>query len=212
VRLLGGKPLIAYSVEAGLAAPSLSSVVCSTDDPEIAAAAAAAGARIPFMRPAIFARDESPTSDVGIHALDELAKHGEIYDWLLLLQPTAPLRTPDDIEAAIRLMQDEDADSVVSITPAPTHPYVVYKLNGTALEPFLQSTPGMRRQDFPAAYTRNGAVYLVRVDVLRRKRSFFGDKLRALVMPPERSINIDEPIDWVVAEAVFARSNMEATR
>lgn len=205
-RLLGDKPLVAHSIATGLASPSLASVVCSTEDAEIARLADAAGARIPFLRPAEFARDDSPTADAAIHALDELSKLGEQYDALLLLQPTAPLRIPADVEEAIRIYVAEGADSLISLTPAAAHPYTVYQLHEAIPTAFVPSPAGMRRQDFPPAYVRNGAIYLVSVEVLRRTRSFYGQRLRALVMPPERSLNLDEPIDWIVAEALLSKS------
>lgn len=204
VRVLGGKPLLVHSIEAGLAAPSIVSVLCSTEDLEIAETARAAGARVPFLRPAELARDDSPTADAVIHALDELEKAGEHYDAVVLLQPTAPLRLPEDIEAAVRLFVEDKADSVISLTPAMEHPFTVYKLQGATPEPFIACPPGMRRQDFPPAFVRNGAIYLVACDVLRQRRAFYGDRLRAIVMPAERSVNLDEPIDWQVAEAMFA--------
>ena len=160
-RALAGRPLVAHSIAVGLASPSIASVVCSTEDGEIAELAKAAGARVPFMRPVEYARDDSPTADVAIHALDELARLGERYDAVLLLQPTAPLRVVLDIEEAVETFVAEGADSLVSLTRAAAHPFTVYKLVGSTPVPFVPSSAGMRRQDFPPAYVRNGAIYLV---------------------------------------------------
>jgi CMP-N,N'-diacetyllegionaminic acid synthase len=206
VRLLAGRPLIEHSILAARAAPSVTDVVCSTEDEEIAAIAANAGARVPFRRPLSLATDDVPTSAVVLHTVHTLAAAGGRYDAILLLQPTAPLRKPEDIEGAIRRFIETGADSVISVTPAgAAHPYYSYRLEQERAIPFLIGPAGMRRQDFPAAFVRNGAIYLAQIDVLLRNQSFYGTDMRAYVMPPERSVNIDEPFDWQLAELLMSQ-------
>jgi len=141
---------------------------------------------------------------VALHAVEALATTGEEYDAILLLQPTAPLRQVHDIEGAIARLVETGADSVISVTPAgAAHPFYAYRLDHDRALPFLAVPAGMRRQDFPKAFIRNGAIYLVQTSVLRRTGGLSGNDVRAYVMPPERSVNIDEPFDWLLAELLM---------
>lgn len=189
-----GKPLIAWTVDAALTASSVSHVVLSTDDDEIMNAAAAAGCNIPFRRPAELATDEASSMDVVLHALKELPG----YDFVALLQPTSPLRTGTDIDAAFQLMNTRNAPACVSVTEVDQSPYWMYELAEddrlSSLLPPLQSVT--RRQDLPSVYTLNGAIYIAKVEWLLKSRNFLGPETVAYKMPKSRSIDIDNALDF----------------
>jgi len=189
-----GKPLIAWTVDAALTASSVSHVVLSTDDDEIMNAAAAAGCKIPFRRPAELATDEASSMDVVLHALKELPG----YDFVALLQPTSPLRTGTDIDAAFQLMNARNAPACVSVTEVDQSPYWMYELAEDdrlrSLLPPLQSVT--RRQDLPSVYTLNGAIYIAKVEWLLKSRNFLGPETVAYKMPKSRSIDIDNALDF----------------
>lgn len=209
IRPLGGKPLLAWSIEAARQSPYIDRCVLSTDCETIAAAGRAAGAQVPFMRPAELATDTAASMDVFLHAL---AQNGEEFDLLLVLQPTSPLRTGADIDAALDLYAQRDATAVVSVCPVDHHPWLsnVLPADGcmsTFLRPEVASS---RRQDLPAHYRINGALYLSDVRTLRETRTFYGPRTYALQMPPERSVDIDSLYDFRLAEACLASANPDA--
>ncbi len=198
LRSVGGKPLIAWSVELGKQAVGsglVTRAIVSTDDREIADAARAAGGDVPFMRPAELADDKAKMAPVLRHAVLEIeAADGVRFDWVLLLQATSPLRTLDDLRSAVELAAEGGTDSVISVVQVfDTHPVLMKKIEGDRLVPFCVPEPeGTRRQDYqPAAYMRNGAIYLTRRDVLVERGSIWGDSIRPYVMPEERSLSVD---------------------
>ncbi len=198
LRSVGGKPLIAWSVELGKQAVGsglVTRAIVSTDEREIADAARAAGGDVPFMRPAELADDKAKMAPVLRHAVLEIeAADGVRFDWVLLLQATSPLRTLDDLRSAVELAAGGGTDSVISVVQVfDTHPVLMKKIEGDRLVPFCVPEPeGTRRQDYqPAAYMRNGAIYLTRRDVLVERGSIWGDSIRPYVMPEERSLSVD---------------------
>lgn len=195
---MGGRPLIAWSVELGkqaVASGLVRRAIVSTDDHEIADAARAAGGDVPFLRPAELADDKAKMAPVLRHAVLEIEAIDRIrYDWVLLLQATSPLRTLDDLRGAVALASEEATDSVISVVQVfDTHPVLMKRIEGDRLVPFCVPEPeGTRRQDYqPAAYMRNGAIYLTRRDVLVERGSIWGDSIRPYVMPEERSLSVD---------------------
>jgi N-acylneuraminate cytidylyltransferase len=206
IKPLLGKPLIAWTIEAALQSRALSHLVVSTEDAEIAAIAAQWGAQVPFQRPMHLATDEALQIDVVLHAVAQMEqREAQPYDVVVLLQPTAPLRTSSDIDQALQLLIESGADSVVSFSPViQAHPYYLYTLEAGKPQPFVASTdPLLQRQDFPTVYVRNGAIYATRRDLLVQQRTYYGADCRAYVMPPERSINIDTPFDWQLVECMM---------
>jgi CMP-N,N'-diacetyllegionaminic acid synthase len=200
IKLIAGKPLIVWTIEAALRSSMLSAVVVSTDDPEIADVARRAGAQVPFMRPAELAQDQSPGFDPVLHALDQLPQ----FDSVLLLQPTSPLRNTDDIDACLQMALAHNAPSVVSVSEADTHPYWTYRVTeGHALKLFVEAEPIARRQDLPPAFALNGALYFAEVNWLRSSRSMVGAETLAYVMARERSVDLDTPLDWKFAELLL---------
>lgn len=205
---LAGKPLIAWTIEAARQSPSVDRVVVSTDDPEIAEISRAFGAEAPFLRPAELAQNDSPHIDTIIHGVKWMEeRQGYTPDYVLLLQPTSPLRTSDDIEAAVALAVGKQADAVVSVCLSPAHPYLMRRVEADGkLKEYEPRPPGyLRRQVLPPVYVENGAIYLVDREVLVRDRSWYSNKTYAYIMPAERSIDVDTMWDlklaaWLLTE------------
>lgn len=190
----GGKPLVAWTVHAALGAKSVSRVVLSSDDDEIMAAASVAGCDVPFRRPAELAGDLSSSMDVVLHALNELPG----YEYVALLQPTSPLRTSADIDAAFETMRVNHAPACVSVVEVDLSPYWMYKVSDDGRMQSILETPTKvnRRQDLETVYALNGAIYIAKVDWLQQTRSFLGSETIAYKMPKERSLDIDDEIDF----------------
>jgi len=209
IRLLAGKPLLAYTVEAAQAARHLSRVILSTDDSEIAAVGKNLGVEVPFLRPAHLAEDKTPTLPVVQHALHFVEEQGEEFDAVCLLQPTNPLRLPADIDACIELMEQTDADAVVSVLPVPAehNPHWVYFRNedGSLRLATGETAPIPRRQDLPQAFHREGSIYISRRDVVMDKNSLYGSRVIGYEVNPARSVNIDTQDDWEYATELISR-------
>jgi CMP-N-acetylneuraminic acid synthetase len=210
LRPVCGKPLIAWTIESALAAgPLLSRVIVSTEDAEIAEVARGCGAEVPFLRPAELAGDRVPTLPVLQHAARWVeADEGRRLHWVLLLQPTEPFRTVADIEAALALGRAGGCDSVISVVQVfAVHPILMKRIEEDRLLPFcIEEKEGTRRQDYqPAAYMRNGAIYLTRRDVLLERGSVWGDVIRPYVMPAERSQGVDSEIDLELVDLLMRR-------
>jgi CMP-N,N'-diacetyllegionaminic acid synthase len=203
VKLIAGKPLIVWTIEAALRSSLLNAVVVSTDDPEIAAVALQAGAQVPFMRPAALAQDQTPGLDPVLHALNQLPQ----YDSVLLLQPTSPLRTTDDIDGCLNLAIQKKTPSVVSVNEAGTHPYWTFRLSADqTMVRFVDTAPVARRQDLPEVFSLNGAMYFAEANWLRRSGSLVGVETLAYVMPIEHSVDLDTPFDWKFTELLLKES------
>lgn len=207
VRLLGGRPLLAHTAEAALAAHRLSRVVLTTDDEEIAEVGRSCGLEVPFVRPAELARDDTPTLPVLQHAVAELEKAGDRFDAVCLLQPTSPLRRAGDIDGCIELLETGGLDSVVSVLPVPHehNPHWVYFRDAEGLLRLStgEEQPIPRRQELPPAFHRDGAVYVVRRDVLMNGNSLYGKRLGGYLTDPTRNVNLDTPADWDRAEQLL---------
>lgn len=203
IKLIGGKPLIVWTIEAALRSSKLDGVVVSTDDAEIAEVARCAGAQVPFMRPAELAQDHTPGLDPVIHALDQLPQ----YNSVLLLQPTSPLRNTEDIDSCLSLVERTNAKSVVSVTEADIHPYWTYRLSADQkITRFVDGAPIARRQDLPEAFALNGAMYFAQAQWLRDSGSLVGVETLAYVMSKEHSVDLDTPLDWKFAELLMKES------
>lgn len=202
IRPLADKPLIAWSIDAARASQWVTEVVVSSEDAAILAVARAHGAATPFVRPVELAQDNTPSLAVVWHALDHLPA----FDWLVLLQPTSPLRTTEDIDGALTRCWALDAPACVSVSEAPCTPWWLFRLDGEQrLHSFMpESERPQRRQDAPALHTLNGAVYVARIDWLRQTRSFLSAETRAWPMPAERSVDIDSLLDFQLAETLVA--------
>lgn len=196
-----GKPLIVWSIEAALEMAPQERIIVTTDSDEIAATARAAGIDHPHMRPAELATDTAGSREVMLDAMQEAERRGVDYDCVVLLQPTSPMRTAADIRATLDAWTPE-IDMAVTVRPAPCNPY--YDCFETTDDGFLRVSKGdgrlTRRQDAPAAWQLNGAVYAITPERLREKE--IGQMMHRVpvVMPAERSLDLDTPLDWQIAE------------
>lgn len=211
-----GRPLIAYSIDAARGAAEagapIARIIVSTEDAEIAKIGREWGAEVPFMRPPELARSDTPSLPVVQHALAFVEEEeGHRYDWVLLLQPTSPLRTGEDIKSALDIAAKPDTTAVIGVTNAnSSHPVKLKLIEDDVLKPYLGETfVAQRRQDLGLdVYKTNGAIYLARRDVLMEKDSFFGACPRPLVMPPERSLDIDTRLDFEISEVMYQKFQM----
>jgi CMP-N-acetylneuraminic acid synthetase len=204
IKILSGKPLIAYTIEEALKSKYIDRLIVSTDDIEIAEIAKQFGAEVPFLRPIELANDTAKAIGVVKHALKQMEKMDALdYNIIVYLEPPAPLKKTEDIDEAIEMFAAQNPDSVVSVNEANQfHPILMKKIIEGKLEPIWQPEPeGVPRQLYePKAFMRNGAVYVIkRENILAGK--FYGENILAYVMPLERSICIDDMNDWYVAEA-----------
>jgi N-acylneuraminate cytidylyltransferase len=190
---LAGKPLIAWTIEAGHESKYLDRLILSSDDEEIMEVAEEYGCEVPFRRPAELAQDDTPSMDALLHAMDQVPE----YDYVVLLQPTSPLRTAEDIDATIERCYQAGTPACVTVTETEKPPQWMYNLDDEArLEPVLDSDEAVtRRQEAPTTYVLNGAVYAARTDWLRETRDFVTDQTRAHVMSEMRSADMDTALD-----------------
>jgi CMP-N,N'-diacetyllegionaminic acid synthase len=200
---LCGQPLISWTIAAAQAARCFDEIVISTDDEEIADIAVSMGLSVPFMRPAELAQDDTPGIEPVMHVLSRMSG----FDSMVLLQPTSPLRTPADIDAAVELARVGHARSVVSVCEAkePIQWKFTIQARGN-LQPLLDHDPILRRQDAQMTYALNGALYYCEVPWFLEGKRFVDDKTLGFIMPPERSIDIDTEFDWMVSEFLLGRT------
>ena len=199
---LSGKPLVAWTIEAALGSKYIDRVVVSTDDQEIANIAKKYGADIPFIRPSELATDQTTSVDVVLHLLNQLEKIEDKYDYVILLQPTSPLRTAKNIEEAIKLLRTKNSDAVISVCESEHPPLWCNTLpDDMSMDNFLDaSVKNKRSQDLPKQYRINGAIYISSVKKLRKENSFFlTNNCIAYIMNQNVSIDIDTVDDFDLA-------------
>lgn len=208
IKMFCGRPLIAYSLDAARALADDAHIILSTDDEAIAAVAKGMGYGTPYRRPIELATDTAGSREVILDAMDYADSIGVVYDKVVLLQPTSPLRTTDDILKAIEAYASHPGcDMAVTVTEAACNPY--YDCFETDADGMLHVSKGdgklPRRQDAPKAWQYNGAVYVMRPASLRRYA--FGDMPRRVPveMPRMRSVDLDSPLDWTIAEMICNR-------
>jgi len=198
LRKVGGRSLIERAIDAASASGSIDRLILSSDDPEIIQAAVLAGCEVPFVRPPELSTPEATSIAVVHHALDTLPRP---YDLLVLLQPTSPLRIAEDIEGTLRTLLERDAPACISICASDKSPYWLLSVDGEQrLSPVMRTTLATRRQDLPAAYHANGAVYAARCGWIRQHDDFMSPETVGYLMPKRRSIDIDDEIDLLLAE------------
>lgn len=215
IKELGGKPLIAYTIEAAKESGIFDRIILSTDDKEIADVARRYGCEVPFLRPAELAQDTTPHLPVMQHAVTWLKEHEDYEpDYVAILQPTAPLRQAFHLREAAELLKKTGADSVVSMVEIPGHfnPHWAVSVDEQGLgrllvsgEPIRKRIP--RRQSLPKAYAHSGALYLFRTSLLFDpvEPDFYGDKVAAYIMEDKYNVNIDGPEDWELAEIAIKK-------
>lgn len=209
IRLVGDRPLIAYTIQAAAGSQWLTRYLVSTDDDAIATVARDLQSPV-LMRPPELAADDTPMVPVVQHALRVLAASGDRYDVVAVLQPTTPLRESADIDNSLRLLADTGADSVISVYRVDDHhPARMYRLVEGCLQPYDPEPPGRLRQALPPVYHRNGAIYACWARLLERN-TLIGERVRPYIMPRARSINIDEELDLDIADYLLSRREAAA--
>ncbi len=205
IKLLGGRPLLAYTAEAAKSAKLLNRVILSSDDDEIIAVARELGIEAPFVRPENLADDSTGSLEMIQHAVEFLKSRGEEYDAVCLLQPTTPFRETGLIDSTIEKFTAGNFDSLISVreVPAQFNPHWAFEEK----EGKLQIATGdreiiSRRQDLPKAYHRDGAIYITRTDVLMEQNSLFGNRIGYINTTGHPYVNIDVPEDWQKAEGL----------
>jgi CMP-N,N'-diacetyllegionaminic acid synthase len=210
IRILNGKPLIAYSIDAAREAGIFDEIFLSTDSRKYADIAVQYGANVPFLRSDELATDTASSWDCVREAIDQYHTIGKDFDIFVVLQPTSPLRTPQDIVAAVETMMLNNADAVVSVCEADHSPLWCNtlpenkSLNGFLRQEILTKT----RQELPTYYRINGAVYVVRTEYFLRSENIYDCSSFAYIMPRENSVDIDTPLDFSIAEYLLIRKKM----
>lgn len=209
IKLLRGKPLIAYTIEAAQATKSIDRLILSTDDEEIAEVVQKLGVEIPFMRPAELAQDDSLAIDTYIYTVDRInSENSKQYDEFVVLQPTSPFRTAADIDNTVELFREKNADSVISACEA-SHPPVWAKkidTSGVLKDYFDIDIGNKNRQELKPSFMPNGAIFILKLSLLKSHYSYYSDKTYAYVMPSERSVDIDTFFDFEFAEFLMSRN------
>lgn len=209
IKQLAGKPLICYAIDNARQFAHDEDICLTTDSEDIIAVARSYGLEVPFVRPKELANDKSGTYEVLLHAVDFYEKRGIFYDRIVLLQPTSPMRMPDDIKGCLDLYRN-DIDMVVSVKEAATNPY--YNAYEVDSDGFLHISKGdgcfIRRQDVPKVWEYNGAVYVINVSTLKRMPLGQFSKRVMYEMPASRSIDLDTPLDWQIAELIMSQTNV----
>lgn len=210
IRPFYGHPLIAYSIAAGLAAETVTRVIVSTDNEEIAAVARQYGAEVPFLRPAEFAQDDTPDLPVFLHALQWLAEHEQYHPQIVVqLRPTSPLRRVEHIDQAVyKLMLQPEADSVRAVIEPFQNPYKMWRIDSSGfmrplLEIDLPEAYNLPRQALPTVYWQTGYVDVAWSDTILEKRSMTGERILPLILPASEWIDIDSENDWQRAERLL---------
>jgi CMP-N-acetylneuraminic acid synthetase len=203
VRLVAGEPLVAYAIRTAQESRRLTAFLTTTDDDEIAEVARRCGSPV-LRRPPELAQDDTPMVPVLLHALEHAERQaGAPYDTIVLLQPPAPIRAGEDIDAIVRMLEkDPTVESVISVSPMEdVHPARMYRLDAEGwMEPLWPEWETAQRQELPIVYYRNGALYAVRRWVLVEKHTVVGHCKKAYVMPRERLANIDDERDLIITD------------
>jgi CMP-N,N'-diacetyllegionaminic acid synthase len=209
LRMLNGRPLIAHSIATGLACPSISAVVVTTEDEQIAEVARACGAKVPFVRPEALASDETPMEPVIQHAVLQIE---DLYkakvDYVVLLVPTNPFRTAEQVESGLRILLESGADSVVSLVEE-DYPlaWLQTVVDGKVVPKFPSSEVIHRRQDAPRVFKRNDGFFMFTRETIMERGVVQGPDTRPFMMSPLFSVDIDNEWDFQLAELLIQQAN-----
>lgn len=204
IKLLNGKPLMAYTIEAAVGSDVFDKIIVSTESQAYAKISKNYGAEVPFLRPEHLAGDDVSTNDVIIELLEKLKTDGLEYDCIMVLQPTSPFRTSEDIKNALNLMIEKSANAVVSLCETDHSPlYTGLVTEDLRIDGFIKKSVSYRRQELPKYYRLNGAIYLAKVDYFMEHRDLYKDKCYAYLMDKRKSIDIDDEFDFKMAELML---------
>ena len=208
IRALDGKPLLAWSIEVARKVTEIDRIIVSTDDDQIASVGRSHGAEV-YARPPHLATDEALVIDALKDLLQTLREEDETPEWVILLEPTCPLRTPEDVGDCLKLVAQSGYDSVATFKDAELNPHRAWRIVDGVPEVFIAgSVPWLPRQKLPKAYQLNGAVYLFRASLLAREaNSLLVGKVGAKFMPRDRSQDIDDSVDFTIVEELLKKSN-----
>lgn len=211
IRLLAGKPLIAYAIETARAVSDIDRVIISTDDAEIAQVAKQYGADVPFMRPSELAQDKSPEFLAWKHAIEAVEKElGHAVDVMVSVPTTSPMRSFEDVAACLKLLLESDADIVITVTEANRSPYfnmvtIDGEKNARLVIPPAGGGAVVRRQDAPVVYDMTTVCYAVRGAYIKTTSAVLAGKVKAVVVPKDRALDIDTLLDFEMAEFLMSR-------
>jgi N-acylneuraminate cytidylyltransferase len=209
LREIDGKPLVTRAVDGAMGLADVCAVLVSTDDSHIAQVATAAGALVPWLRPAHLASDTASSVDACLHALDWFEREFGTIDGLMLLQPTSPFRTRESVLTGIDLFRSSGLRSVIGVSPAKSHPFWCFRVEEGWLRPYF---PGAdltaRSQDLPPAYVINGAFYLITPTRLRRDRTFMSADMLPIMMSEKEGLDVDSEEDWALAQSMASRQEL----
>ena len=203
IKLLADKPLIAYTIEQAINSQIFDNIIVSTDSEKYADIAKKYGANVPFLRPMEIARDISTTREVVLHAIQYLEGMNQSYDYIMILQPTSPLRTQEDIIQCIELLMDKGAKAIISMSEC-EHPveWTTYLGSEKCLKGLSAQFKG-RRQDNTKSYRLNGAIYLIECKYYKENEDIYGEHSYAYIMKKENAIDIDDIYDFIYAEVLI---------
>lgn len=216
IKILAGKPLIAWTIEAAENAKTVNRVIVSTDDSKIAEVAKNFGAEVPFLRPAEFATDNAKSLGLLKHALDWLRENENyVPNIVVQLKPTNPLRAAEHIDACAKsFLESPEVDSLITVTKSPAHPLKTWKFNNGLLTPFVpEEVYGIKeaakqpRQALPEAFVQNSCVHVINPKTILVKNSSIGTKVKGFIMGREDSMNIDTAFDFEVAELLMKKKH-----
>ncbi|AWW26386.1 cytidylyltransferase domain-containing protein [Acetobacterium sp. KB-1] len=207
IKILNGKPLIAYTIETALKSKVFDKLIVSTDSQEYAEISRFYGAEVPFLRPKYLSGDEAATNDVIVDIIERLEACGEKYDSLMILQPTSPLRRIEDIVNSINLLNEKSANAIISLCEMDHSPvYAGLIPEDLRIDGFIKKGISSRRQDLPRYYHPNGAIYLAKVNYFMEHRDLYQDKCYAYIMNKRNSIDIDDQFDFEFVEFIMKNS------
>ena len=205
IKLLDGKPLISYTIDAAIKSQQFEAVYVSTDSVEYASISKSYGASVPRLRPKELAEDNSSSWDVVKYILEDYKEKGIMFDTVMLLQPTSPLRSQDDIRSAFKLLEEKEGDAVISVCEAEHSPLWCNTLpENLCMDQFIRTDLfNKQRQQLGKFYRLNGAIYLLKTELVDRVNELYNKNCFAYVMKKEHSIDIDDIYDFRMAEAIL---------
>ena len=204
IKLLKNKPLMAYTIEAAKKSKVFDDIIVSTDSEKYKIIAEQYGAKVPFLRDISLSGDFSKTEDVIVDTITNLEKIGKKYDYFVLLQPTSPLRNFKHIKESIDLILEENLNSVISVCEVDHSLQICNTLKeNKSMYNFISKNNNTLRQNMEKYYRVNGAIYIMKIDEYLKNRTFYGEKSKAYIMERKFSVDIDEEIDFLLAEAII---------
>lgn len=205
IKPLCGKPLIGWTIEQARASKHITEIFVSTDSREIADVAESFGVSVPELRPAELASDTASSASFILYTLEKLQREGQEFDYIVLLEPTSPLREVEDIDRSIELLAaDSRADSIVGVCKTEcAHPVFLTRIEEGLLRPYIGDMEAVRRQELDELYFFEGTVYVSRVNAFFEKKAFYHDKTLPYLVPKWKSFEIDDSEDWFIIESIL---------